>query len=90
MIIKSSASLTNDYAAISDLAHERQEPIYITRDGEGDLVVMSIEAYERREKLFELRAILEEREREYRSGMPTYSIEEVWEELESIFTDDET
>lgn len=89
MIIKSSASLTNDYTAISDLAHECQEPIYITRDGEGDLVVMSIEAYERREKLFELRAMLEEAEKEYQSGAPTYSIEEVWEELESILADDE-
>ena len=51
---------------------------------------MSIEAYERREKLFELRAMLDEAEKEYQSGAPTYSIDEVWEELESILADDET
>ena len=42
--IKSSTALRNDYGSISDLAHNEAEPIYITKNGEGDLVVMSIEA----------------------------------------------
>ena len=44
MIIKASAALRNDYASISNLAKESNEPIYITKNGEGDMVLMSIEA----------------------------------------------
>ena len=51
MIIKASAALRNDYASISNLAKESNEPIYITKNGEGDMVLMSIDAYEKREQL---------------------------------------
>ena len=45
MIIKSSTALCNDYGMISDLAHKEAEPIYITKNGEGELVVMSKDAF---------------------------------------------
>ena len=37
VIIKASASLRNDYSMISNLAKATKEPIYITKNGEGDL-----------------------------------------------------
>ena len=46
MLIKASAALRNDYSSISALAKETKEPIYITKNGEGDLVLMSIDAFE--------------------------------------------
>ena len=47
MIIKPSASLRNKYTEISKLCHKTNEPIFITKNGEGDLVLMSIEKYEK-------------------------------------------
>ncbi len=45
MIIKSSKSLCNNYDEFSKLAHSTDEPIFITKDGEGDIVILSIELY---------------------------------------------
>jgi prevent-host-death family protein len=44
--IRPSADLRNNYNEISELCHEYPEPIFITKNGTGDLAVMSIEAYE--------------------------------------------
>ncbi|TDP58465.1 type II toxin-antitoxin system Phd/YefM family antitoxin [Aminicella lysinilytica] len=44
--IRPSTDIRNKYNEISSFCHDYGEPIYITKNGKGDLVVMSIEAYE--------------------------------------------
>ena len=76
MIIKASTALRNDYAGISNLAKETNEPIYITKNGDGDLVVMNIEAFERREQMLKLRERVLKAEQERIEGQPTMSVAE--------------
>lgn len=85
MIIKSSTVLRTQYAAISDLAHETGEPIYITKNGDGDVVVMSVEAYEEQEELWRLKAKLEAAEQAAISG-ESVSIEELRRRLRGLYS----
>lgn len=45
--IRPSADLRNSYNEISEFCHKYSEPVFITKNGKGDLAVMSIETYER-------------------------------------------
>lgn len=81
MIIKASAALRNGYVAISNLAKETKEPIYITKNGEGDMVLMSIEAFENREQILALRAKVLQAEQERTDGAETISVAEARKRL---------
>lgn len=81
MIIKASAALRNDYLSISNLAKDTKEPIYITKNGEGDGVFMSMEAFEKREQILQLRAKVLQAEQERLEGAKTRSIAEARKEL---------
>lgn len=81
MIIKASASLRNNYSEISKLAKETNEPIFITKNGEGDLVLLSMEAFEKMEQIFRLRENLSIAEKQRINGDKTFSIEEAKEIL---------
>ena len=58
--IKSSTDLRNNYNEISTFCHENREPIFITKNGQGDLAVMSIETYEMLNGKLELYRLLDE------------------------------
>lgn len=85
MLIKPSTALRNDYTSISEIAHESAEPIYITKNGEGDLVVMSIEAFEQREELYRLRAKLAAAEQLRLSGHKGISLTQSRARMDKIY-----
>ena len=55
MNIRPSAAIRQNYNEISKLCRDTKEPVYLTKNGEGDLVVMDIESFSRREQLLRLR-----------------------------------
>lgn len=88
MLIKPSTALRNDYNEISNYCKQNGQPVYVTKNGEGDLVVMSIEAYEEREERLELREKLLEAELQKMNGAKTYSIDEVSKRLKGLIYGD--
>ena len=84
MNIRPSATIRQNYNEISQLCKQTGEPVYLTKNGEGDLVVMDIEAFTRREKMLALREKLLAVEENRQSGAKGYSIEEVDALLENV------
>ncbi|WP_295366227.1 type II toxin-antitoxin system prevent-host-death family antitoxin [uncultured Succinivibrio sp.] len=66
--IKSSAELRNNYNRISQFCHTYSEPVFITKNGKGDLAVMSIEAYEQLTARFELYDLLKDGMQDIQDG----------------------
>lgn len=81
--IRPSSDLRNKYNEISEICHQTKKPVYITKNGLGDLAVMSIELYELLVDRYELYKELEKGIDSLEKGKK-YSEEEVFEELENI------
>lgn len=66
--IRPSADLRNSYNEISEYCHQYSEPVFITKNGKGDLAVMSIETYEEIKSKLELYALVQKGLDDERSG----------------------
>jgi prevent-host-death family protein len=75
--IRPVSDLRNNFAEISRSVHETGEPVFLTKNGYGDMVVMSIEAYEARQFESEIFHKLKEAQIEAKSTDIRYSHEEV-------------
>ena len=84
MIIKPSATIRQNYNEISEMCKKTKEPVFLTKNGEGDLVVMDIETFNRREKMLKLREELLAVEEDRMNGSQGYSVSEVVQMMNNV------
>jgi len=80
-IIRPISDLRNNFNVISEICHKEGEPVFITKNGQGDLVVMSLAMYEKQKSLLELYQKLGEAEIESVLGAKTISHAEMMKKL---------
>ncbi|MBS4878792.1 MAG: type II toxin-antitoxin system Phd/YefM family antitoxin [Firmicutes bacterium] len=88
MMIRSATSLRNDYDGMVRLSKEKQEPIYLTRNGEGEMVFLPIDLWEKREAELSLLAEMLRREQNRLAGAKTYSAQDIRAEIEEFLRED--
>ena len=86
--IKSSTELRNNYNDISTFCHESREPVFITKNGQGDLAVMSIQTYEALSGKLELYRLLDEGRAAVKAGKKR-PLHEVMKDIKRVISDDE-
>lgn len=84
MQIKPSAAIRQNYNEIADLCRKTAEPVFLTKNGEGDLVVMDIDTYNRRERMLKLREELLAVEEDKLAGRTGCTLQELDDFLEGI------
>lgn len=84
MNIRPSAAIRQNYNEIAELCRKTTEPVFLTKNGEGDLVVMDIDTYNQREKMLQLREELLSVEEDRLAGRVGCSIDELDSYLDNI------
>ena len=79
--IRPVSDLRNNFAEISKIVHETNEPVFLTKNGYGDMVVMSMEQFEKQQFENEIYLKLKEAELEAKSTDKRYSHDEVFTKL---------
>lgn len=88
MNIRPSAAIRQNYNEIAELCRGTHAPVYLTKNGEGDLVVMDIESFVRREKMLALREQLLAVEEDRLAGRKGCTIDELDSYLDAILSED--
>ena len=76
-MIRPVSDLRNNFAEISKIVHETAQPVFLTKNGFGDMVVLSMEAYENLQFESEVYFKLQEAEREAEATRQRYSSKDV-------------
>jgi prevent-host-death family protein len=86
-IIKPVSDLRNHFKEIADLCHEDKEPIFITKNGQGEFVVMSMSFYEKQQAQLDLYQKLQEAEEEAQTTGARYTHQNVMTALKKRAND---
>lgn len=87
MNIRPSAAIRQNYNEIAALCRGTQAPVYLTKNGEGDLVVMDIDSFTRREKMLSLREQLLSVEEDRAAGRNGCTVEELENYLDHLLNE---
>ena len=82
--IRPVSDLRNNFADISKTVHETQQPVFLTKNGYGDMVVMSMEAYENMQFESEIYFKLQEAEKQAALTDMRFSSKDVLKILQKI------
>lgn len=88
MEIRSATALRNDYDGMVRLSKEKQTPIFLTRNGDGEMVFLPIELWEKREAELDLLAEMLRRERNMLAGARTADMGQVKSMAEDLLRED--
>ena len=88
MLIRSATELRNDYDGMVRLSKENQEPIFLTRNGDSEMVLLPIELWEKREAELDMLSMLLKREQNRQAGAKTFSMEKMNAATEDVLRED--
>ena len=88
MFIRSATALRNDYDGMVRLSKEKQEPIFLTRNGDGEMVFLPIELWEKREAELDMLSMLLKREQNRKTGTVSFSMEKMKAVTEDVLCED--
>ena len=90
MVIKPSAAIRNNYRKVADFCIETGQPVFLTNNGEGELVVMSVHAWEEERQRIRIEEALLRIEDEEKNGIMRYTpADDVFTEIDRIIDEAE-
>lgn len=84
MTILPSAEIRQRYNEVAEICKTTKEPVFLTKNGQGDLVVLDIDTYEKMRQEIALRELLLQSHAAYLSGEKTHSLEETFAMMDGI------
>lgn len=89
MTIRASAEIRTNYNAVIEECRQTGEPVYLTKNGQGEAVVMDIASFERREQILRAQQMVLEAYIDSLAGAKSFSSEEVKSMMDRLIDGEE-